>query len=93
MNGYSVSLEYSVYLDSHSNFEFEGEIKFIAVGQHGPRIFLQHLISKGSQNGTTCFKNVNNCLNTNIHSYLDTSGGQSSNPHLNVVHFLNTRAD
>jgi hypothetical protein len=33
-------------------------------------------------------KNVNNCLNTNIHSYLDTSGGQSSNLYLNTVHFL-----
>ena len=39
------------------------------------------------------FKNVNNCLNTNIYSYLETSGGQSSNPYLNVVHFLNTRVD
>jgi hypothetical protein len=38
-------------------------------------------------------KNVNNCLNTNIYSYLETSGGQSSNPYLNVVHFFNTRAD
>ena len=38
-------------------------------------------------------KNVNNCLNTNIYAYLETSGGQSSNPFLNVVHFLNTRAD
>ncbi len=38
-------------------------------------------------------KNVNNCMNTNIYSYLETSGGQSSNPYLNVVHFLNTRAD
>jgi hypothetical protein len=38
-------------------------------------------------------KNVNNCLNTNIYSYLETSGGQSSNPYLNVVNFLNTRAD
>jgi hypothetical protein len=38
-------------------------------------------------------KNVNNSLNTNIYSYLETSGGQSSNPYLNVVHFLNTRAD
>jgi hypothetical protein len=34
-------------------------------------------------------KNVNNCLNTNIHSYLDTSGGQSYNLYLNVVHFFN----
>jgi hypothetical protein len=32
-------------------------------------------------------KNVNNCLNTNIYSYLETSGGQSANPYLNVVHF------
>ncbi len=38
-------------------------------------------------------KNVNNHLNTKIYSYLETSGGQSSNPYLNVVHFLNTRAD
>ncbi len=32
-------------------------------------------------------KFVNNCLNTNIYSYLETSGGQSSNQYLNVVHF------
>ncbi len=37
------------------------------------------------------FKNANNCLNSNIYSYLKTSGGQSSNPYLNVVHFFNTR--
>jgi hypothetical protein len=35
-------------------------------------------------------KNVNNCLNTNIYSYLETSGGQSSNLYLNVVHLFNT---
>jgi hypothetical protein len=50
-------------------------------------------VEKINCNGTTCFKNVNDCLNTNIYSYLETSGGQSSNPYLNVVHFLNTRAD
>jgi hypothetical protein len=38
-------------------------------------------------------KNVNNCLNTNIYSYLETSGGQSSNPYLNVVHFFNTKVN
>ncbi len=38
-------------------------------------------------------KNVNNCLNTNIYSDLETSGGKSYNPYLNVVHFLNTRVD
>ena len=31
-------------------------------------------------------KIVNNSLNTNIYSYLETSGGQSSNPYLKVVH-------
>jgi hypothetical protein len=35
-------------------------------------------------------KNVNNYLNTNIYSYFETSGGQSFNLHLNVVHFFNT---
>ncbi len=35
-------------------------------------------------------ENVNNCLNTNIYSYLDTSGGKSSNLYLNFVHFFNT---
>jgi hypothetical protein len=39
------------------------------------------------------FKNINNCLNTNIYSYLQTSGGQSSNPYLNVVHFFNNRVN
>ncbi len=34
-------------------------------------------------------KIVNNYLNINIYSYLETSGGQSSNLYLNVVHFFN----
>ncbi len=34
-------------------------------------------------------KIVNNCLNTNIYCYLETSDGQSSNLYLNVVHFFN----
>jgi hypothetical protein len=34
-------------------------------------------------------KNVNNSLNTRIYSCLETSGSQSSNLHLNVVHFFN----
>jgi len=36
------------------------------------------------------YKNVDNSLNTNIYSYLETSGGQSFNLYLNVVHFFNT---
>ncbi len=39
------------------------------------------------------FKNVNNYLNTNIYSYLETFGGQSSNLNLNVVHLFNTRVN
>jgi hypothetical protein len=38
----------------------------------------------------SALKNVNNGLNTNIYSYLETSGGQSSNLYLNVVQFFNT---
>jgi hypothetical protein len=38
-------------------------------------------------------KNVNNYLNINIYSYLETSGGQSSNLYLNVVHVFNTSVD
>jgi len=44
-------------------------------------------------NGTAHLKNVNNYLNTDIYSYLETSGGQSSNLYLNVVHFFNTRVN
>jgi hypothetical protein len=36
------------------------------------------------------FKNENISLNTNIYSYLEAFGGQSSNLCLNVVHFFNT---
>ncbi len=35
-------------------------------------------------------KNVNNDFNIKIYSYLETSGGQSSNLYLNVVNFFNT---
>jgi hypothetical protein len=34
-------------------------------------------------------KNVNNSMTTNIYSYLETSGGQSSYQYLNYVHFSN----
>ncbi len=41
-------------------------------------------------NGTTRVKNVNNCLNTKIYSYLDTSRGKSCNLYLNAVNFFNS---
>jgi hypothetical protein len=33
-------------------------------------------------------RNVNNCLNTNIYSYSETSGDQSCNLYINFVHFF-----
>ncbi len=41
------------------------------------------------EGGTAQFA-VNNCLNTNIYSYLETSGGQMFNLYLNVINFFNT---
>jgi hypothetical protein len=38
------------------------------------------LTAQTSPNGTVRFKNVGNHLNTKIYSYLETSGGQRSNP-------------
>ncbi len=38
-------------------------------------------------------KNVNSYLNTNIYSYLETYGTQSSNLYLNAVQFINTSAN
>ncbi len=35
-------------------------------------------------------KKCNNCLNTNIYSFLETSGVQSSNLYLNAVHFFSS---
>ncbi len=48
------------------------------VDQGGNEWLSQGLLPCGN-NGTARFKNVNNCLNTNIYSYLKTSGGQSYN--------------
>jgi hypothetical protein len=49
----------------------------------------QNYIEPGPYNGKAHFENVKKCLNTVICSYLDTSGGQSSDLYINV-HFLNT---
>jgi len=40
--------------------------------------------------GTLCFKKCKQLFDYNIHSYLETSGGQSYNLDLNGVHFYNT---
>ncbi len=46
-------------------------------------------VNSSKFNGTEHFKNVNNCLNTSIYSYLETSGGQSYNLYQSAVHFFN----
>jgi hypothetical protein len=46
------------------------------------------LLTEHRNNGTAHFKNANNCLNTNNYSYLETSGGLSSDLHFNSVHFF-----
>jgi hypothetical protein len=38
-------------------------------------------------------RNVNNCLYTNVYSYLETSAGISYNSYLNVLHFFNIRVN
>jgi len=38
-------------------------------------------------------KNVNKCLNTNIYSYSERFGGQSSDLYLDVVHFFNANVN
>jgi hypothetical protein len=45
------------------------------------------------QQNSALLKNVSNYLNTNIYPCLDTSGVQSYNLYLNVVHFFNTSAN
>ncbi len=50
----------------------------------GPCLITQQVNTIIEQNA---LKNVKNCLNTNIYSCLDTSGGQSSDLYLNVIHF------
>ncbi len=67
----------------YSRLHFKSFLQFIVLA-----VFFQ---VKGMEKHT--LKNVNNSMNTNIYSYLETSGGQSFNPYLNVVHFFNTRAD
>jgi len=54
------------------------------------RAFVPGKYLKLNQMEQRAFKNVNNSLIMNIYSYLETSGGQSSNIYLNVVHFFNT---
>jgi hypothetical protein len=52
--------------------------------------FILNVTHAGNTMEQCILKIVNNCFNANIYSFLETSGGQSYNPYLNVVHFFNT---
>jgi hypothetical protein len=67
-------------------------LDIVPLAANSANIFFSRLLN-GFSMEQHALKSVNSCLNTNIYSYLETSVGQSSNPYLNVVHFLNTRAD
>ncbi len=67
-------------------------------GDDGDKIYMMtsknRVLKKKSGNlssindGDEMEQNVNNCLNINIYSYLETSFGQSSNLYLNVIHLF-----
>ncbi len=58
--------------------------------EQNPTVLNKNLMEIIHFNGTSRFKNVSSCLNTNMYSYLEASGGQSYNLYINVVHFFNT---
>ncbi len=54
---------------------------------------VSRLITNESKSIEQCtLKNVNNYLNTNIYPYLETSGGEISNLHLNSVDWTSVAA-
>jgi hypothetical protein len=79
----------SNYGDKHTGYYGIGTIRIRNVFIVSLKLFLK-LSGALTRNGTARFFNANNCLNTNISSYLETSRGQNSNLYLNVVHFFNT---
>ncbi len=71
------------FIKSFYTCNFRNKLLFVPVRPFQPNLFAVN-------NGTACFKKLNNCFKSNIYSYLETSVGQSSNLCLNVVHFFNT---
>jgi hypothetical protein len=68
-------------MEQHTFRQYKSELTGGSFGKVD-RTFLTSL------NGTAHFKQINSYLNTNIYSYLETSGGQSSNLYVNFVHFF-----
>ncbi len=74
----------SVELLNHLNIVLTKAEKHILIHAATCVLFYTHITIIMGQHA---FKNANNCLNTNIYSYLVTSGGQSSDLYLIFVHF------
>jgi hypothetical protein len=83
----SVLIYASINVNSVKILMFNINICIISV-----KIFIIDVnIDANSVNGRARFKKHKQMFEYN--SYLETSGGQSFNPYLNVVHFFNTTVD
>jgi hypothetical protein len=71
----------STVLSLHLQLVFPGPSLF-------PKVLIIFVLSRTMEQHA--LENVNNSLNTNIYSYLETSGNQSSYLYLNVIRFLNS---
>ncbi len=78
------------YSACHTNYRRENQIGFYCLANVTNNKQDTFIVTFSYVMEQHALKNVNNCLNANIYSYLETSGGQSFNPYLNVVHFFNT---
>ncbi len=95
--GFSIFLRYFGYKFGHNTenwviFPIIWSLWQLESCFHAWIIFPKHSTddSLGIHNGTAHIKICKQSLNTSIYSYLQTSGGQSSNLYLSVVHFFNT---
>jgi hypothetical protein len=75
-------------LRNKPGWEVKSTLAIVAFTQSMPKCILSSSLANAMEQRT--LRNVNNCLNTNIYSYLETSGDQSSNLYIKVVHFFNT---
>jgi hypothetical protein len=69
--------------DSEGEFLYKNKFIRLGIKQEGKSYIIMEQRN---------LKNLNNCLNTSIYSYLETSGVQSSKLYLNVQSF-NTSVD
>jgi hypothetical protein len=69
---------------SPSFLSVKSAVRHLDIGQQSPHHFFMRwhmfLIPNTVLIEQHALKNINNCINTNIYSYLETSGGQSPNP-------------